>query len=236
MKEAILSGCKRMGIFLQESQAVQMERFYHLLEEGNTRMNLTGKLSQEDALPRHFLDCLSPLCYQDLIPENAHVVDVGSGAGLPGMILSIARPDLHMVMLDSLSKRVKFLRETIQALSLRAEAVHARAEDAAHNPIYRAEFDVATSRAVASLPVLLELCVGFLREGGHIIAYKGPTVEEEIAIAKNAFGQLSLSSPRILSISIPSTNWEHKLLVTQKTAPTPLLYPRKAGLPGKSPL
>lgn len=203
--------------------------YYELLIDWNTRMNLTAITAPEDVVKKHFADSLAALPF---LPEGARVADVGTGAGFPGIPLLIVRPDLKLTLVDSLQKRVGFLQTVLQTLDLKAKCVHARAEDFGRDPVYRAGFDRTVSRAVASLPVLLELTVPLLKVGGKSICYKGDATEE-LALSKNARKRLHTD---VETVPVPSDYGMRSLIICTKNAPTPSQYPRKAGLPSKNPL
>ena len=214
---------------LQEAAYARFEIYYQRLTEKNAVMNLTAVTEPEAVAKKHFADSLAATEY---LPEGAKVIDVGTGAGFPGVPLLIVRPDLQITLADSLQKRLLFLEELLKELNLTAEIVHGRAEDLGRDVKYREKFDFALSRAVASLPVLLELTTPFVRVGGTAIAYKGKAAEE-IAAAKSAAFLLHV---KLGEKAIPSDIGERSLVFAEKTAPTPKLYPRKAGTPGKKPL
>lgn len=203
--------------------------YYELLIDWNSRMNLTAITEPKEVAQKHFADSLAALPY---LATGAKVVDVGTGAGFPGVPLLIMRPDLQLTLADSLQKRVNFLNTVLQTLDLRAETVHARAEDFGRMPQYREAFDFAVSRAVASLPVLLELTVPLLKVGGKSICYKGDAAAE-LASAKSALHLLHASAKTVM---IPAAYGARSLLICTKNAPTPRTYPRKAGTPSKQPL
>ena len=215
---------------LTDAQREQLTQYFDLLVKGNETMNLTAIVSPEDAADKHFVDSLLALPY---LPQNARCIDVGTGAGFPGIPLLIARPDLEMTLLDSLNKRVRFLEDTLHALHLHAQCVHARAEDAAKNASHREAYDIALSRAVAPLPVLLELTAPFLKVGGVSICYKGKSAEEEIESARNAAKLLHFS---LSAVPFSMPYGERALIFAKKTAPTPKAYPRKAGEAARKPL
>ena len=165
------------------------------------------------------------------------MIDVGTGAGFPGMPLLILRPDLRMTFLDALQKRIAFLQDALSRLGLTAQTLHARAEDAARLPEHREGYDAAVSRAVANAAVLEELTLPFLREGGLAIAWKGPGVQEELTAARHAAFVLGGTVRGVVPAPVPGrADWQHVLLLTDKTGKTPKAYPRKAGTPGKKPL
>jgi len=213
-------------------------RYQALLEEWNARVNLTGDAAFDSLLDKHLMDSLTPLTVGGLLIENASVIDVGSGAGMPGIPLAIVRPDLRITLLDSLKKRVGFLDAAISALGLKnVTAVHARAEDAAHDVRYRERFDAALARAVAALPVLAELLLPFVRIGGTWLAYKGPTVDDELAAGQAAAKALGGGALDVLAVAVPYLpEYRHCLAAGKKLFSTPERFPRKAGTPAKNPL
>ncbi len=232
------NGLDRLGILVDALTAGRLAVYHEMLVEWNSRMNLTGDASLETMLDRHYLDSLAPLQFTDLFPENASLIDVGSGAGLPGLLLAIARPDMKVLLLDSLAKRLKFLDAVIETLELtNVQTLHARAEDAAHNPAYRERFTVATARAVAAAPVLMELLLPFVQIGGCALCYKGPSAAEEQEAAARAARLLGGSIPQLRPVALPGhPDWQHCLVVSRKHGPANKLYPRKAGTPAKMPL
>ena len=218
--------------------AEKLCRYQALLEDWNTRMNLTGDASFETVLDRHFSDCLAALQIPQAFPANARVIDVGSGAGFPGMVLAIARPDLRFTLLDSLNKRIAFLDAVTGELGLaNVETLHARSEDAARSAQLREKYDIAAARAVSSLPVLCELLLPFVRTGGSMVCFKGPAVSEELPAAVKAAALLGAGKPRTAPVSVPAhPEWGHCLVFCEKLARTSGKYPRKAGTPAASPL
>ena len=203
--------------------------YYDLLIDWNTRMNLTAITEPEEVVKKHFYDSLAALPY---LSDGEKVADVGTGAGFPAIPLLIMNPTLRITLVDSLQKRLTFLEEVLKTLELSAEIVHARAEDFGRDPKYRAQFDATVSRAVASLPVLLELTVPLLRVGGKAYCYKGD-VSEELPLAKSALHLLHASAE---TVSVESDYGARTLVICTKNAPTPSTYPRKAGMPAKKPL
>lgn len=236
MIDLILRRAEAAGIALSNRQAEQFAVYHRMLVEANAHFNLTRVPDTvEEAVDRNYLDCLAPLAKG--FGDDVHsIVDVGSGAGFPGIPLAIGCPDKRLVLMDSLSKRVEFLNSVIAELGLNAQAVHIRAEDAARRPEYREMFDVATARAVASLNLLSEYLLPFVREGGYMLAYKGPSLDEELAAAQHAFDELGGCFERQEQFNIPGRDWDHRLAWIRKCAPTPEKYPRKAGKPEKKPL
>lgn len=234
--ENLLSRARAAGIELNEAQAARLTRYHELLMQANQRMNLTRvPADPQEAIDRNYLDSLAPLRFGAL-RGVCTLIDVGAGAGLPGIPLSIALPDVRVTLLDALGKRVKFLNEVIAELGLNAVALHARAEDAAHDPALRGTFDVVVARAVAPLNVLCELALPFLRVGGRLIAYKGPALNEELVQANFALRTLGGCAGESISTPIPGRDWDHRLQIIEKIRETPAAYPRKAGEPNRKPL
>lgn len=236
MIDLMLSRAKYAGIDLTREQAEKFVIYHEMLTEANAKFNLT-RVSDDfaEAADRNYIDCIMPL--KAGLPEGTkNIIDVGSGAGFPGIPLAICRPDIHFVLMDSLTKRVEFLKSVIERLGLNAEAVHMRAEDGARKAEYREQFDIATARAVAALNLLSEYLLPFVKVGGHMMALKGPTLTEELAQAENAFSILGGKFIREDDASVPGKDWDHRVAWIEKCAPTPEKYPRKAGKPEKKPL
>jgi len=236
MYKMMLERAKAAGLELTEAQAKQFEAYHNMLIEANAKFNLT-RVSEDmaEAIDRNYLDCCMPFA-GDFPAEVKTIADIGSGAGFPGIPISICRPDIHVVMMDSLGKRVEFLKSVIDRLGLNAEAVHIRAEDGARKAEYRESFDMATARAVASLNLLSEYLLPFVKVGGWMLALKGPTLAEELDQAQNALSILGGEFVREEKAAIPGRDWDHRLAYIKKIAPTPEKYPRKAGKPEKKPL
>ena len=235
-RERLSRGLQAMGIPADAQAMDRFEAFHALLDEANARMDLTAVLDEDERVDRHDLDSASPLA-QRLIPAGAAVIDVGTGAGFPGMPLLILRPDLRMTFLDAQQKRIAFLERALEALGLRAVTLHARAEDAARMAAHREKYDCAVSRAVAAAPVLQELTLPFVAVGGTAIAWKGPGLRQEWDAARRASFLLGGAQRPPLPAPVPGRpEWEHLLLVTDKQRPTPKAYPRRAGTPARRPL
>ena len=207
----------------------RFETYHRLLSEWNEKMNLTAITDPREVAEKHFADSLAALPW--LKPGMA-VIDVGTGAGFPGVPLLIMMPELDLTLVDSLQKRLTFLDVLLKELGLQANLVHGRAEDLGQNRLYRERFDAATSRAVANLPVLLELTTPFVKVGGTAIAYKGDGTEE----LKNARSAAFLLHVQLHSVDLESNLGKRCLIFADKIAPTPKQYPRKAGTPNKKPL
>jgi len=234
LKEAIAA----LNIACDERTAERIAVYHELLADWNTRMNLTGDTDFETSLDRHYTDCLAPLKYAQLFPQNASLIDVGSGAGFPGLPLAIARPDLQVTLLDSLMKRITFLSAVVEELGLEnVRLVHSRAEDGGRDAKLRERFDLAVARAVAPLPVLSELLLPFVKVGGRMICYKGPSAQEELEAGQKAAHIVGGGNLEHYPVAIPSQpEWQHCLLTCEKKVKTVRQYPRKAGTPSRSPL
>ena len=235
-KSILIDILKEMDLYLSERQANQFLLYYHFLTEKNKVMNLTAITDYQDVVLKHFADSLS-LVKVYAVQAGSSVVDVGTGAGFPGIPLKIMYPDLKLVLLDSLKKRILFLNELIQLLQLEGvTAVHARAEDAAKKDTYREQFDLCVSRAVANLSSLSEYCLPFVKKGGSFISYKSTNIDMEIKNAKHALSLLGGEIKEVREFCLPQSDIERSLVVIEKIKATPPKYPRKAGLPSKEPL
>ena len=235
-KERLITGLEMMGVSFDQTAIERFEAFHAILDEYNQKMDLTAVLDEDERIDRHDLDSAAPLAKGLLLP-NAKIIDVGTGAGFPGMPLLILRPDLEMTFLDALNKRILFLQDALSRLGLKATTLHARAEDAARMAEHREMYDAAVSRAVASAAVLQELTLPFVKAGGTAIAWKGPGVQDELVAAKRAAFVLGGTVRGVVPAPVPRRDdWAHCLMVTDKTGKTPKTYPRKAGTPNKKPL
>ena len=229
-------GCQEMGIVLDGEQRQQFVDFYEYLVEKNKVMNLTGITEFQEVLVKHFLDSLACVKAVD-IKKVKRMMDVGTGAGFPGVPLKIAFPHLEACLLDSLKKRVNFLEETFDLLKLTdITAVHGRAEEYAKNKAYRESFDLCVSRAVSNLATLSEYCLPYVKVGGSFISYKSGTVQEEAEQAEKAVKILGGKIRDVVYFSLPGSEIQRSLVVIEKVKSTPGKYPRKAGTPLKEPL
>lgn len=229
-------GCQEMGIVLDGEQRQQFVDFYEYLVEKNKVMNLTGITEFQEVLVKHFLDSLACVKAVD-IKKVKRMMDVGTGAGFPGVPLKIAFPHLEACLLDSLKKRVNFLEETFDLLKLTdITAVHGRAEEYAKNKDYRESFDLCVSRAVSNLATLSEYCLPYVKVGGSFISYKSGTVQEEAEQAEKAVKILGGKIRDVVYFSLPDSEIQRSLVVIEKVKSTPGKYPRKAGTPLKEPL
>ena len=224
------------SLSLSEEQILKFTRYDALLVDWNERMNLTAITEPRDVAVKHMVDSLT--AYDAALFSGAPtVIDVGTGAGFPGIPLKIFDPSIRLTLMDSLAKRLAFLEAVVEDLGLTGvTCVHARAEDAAHEPQRRERYDIAVSRAVARLPVLLEYTLPFVKKGGHLIALKGRTAEEEATDAKHALKLLGGRLETIRPVTLPGLSDKRAVLTITKIAPTPKAYPRKAGTPAKKPL
>lgn len=230
-----------LGITLSEAQLAQFLTYYKMLIAWNEKMNLTAVTDFQEVLEKHFLDSLSLIHAVDLHAaaekKPLRLIDVGTGAGFPGIPLKIAFPQLSVVLLDSLNKRIRFLHAVTEELGLtNITAIHGRSEELARSKEYRESFDLCVSRAVANLSTLSEYCLPFVRVGGLFLSYKGSEVDEEAETAEHAIHLLGGSIREIKRFSLPNTTYGRSLVVIQKKKNTPGKYPRKAGTPSREPL
>ncbi len=213
---------------LPDGAAARLDAFHALLTARNAQMDLTAVTDAREALFRHYLDSLTALPW---IPRGAAVVDIGAGAGFPGVPILLARPDIRMTLLDAQRKRVDFLREAAETVGFAAEAAHARAEDFAR--ARRESFDAALGRAVAPLPILLEWALPLVKVGGRCVLWKGPGVEAEMADAQRVSPLLGGGEPAVVGAPVEGDGDGHVLVIVEKVEPTPEKFPRKAGMAQK---
>lgn len=216
---------KDYKIELTQNQLEQFEKYFQLLIRWNEKINLTAITDVNGVAVKHFADSLSLLNYID-INKKSKIIDVGTGAGFPGVVLKIARPDIRLTLLDSLNKRLVFLNEVLTTLGLEAQLVHSRAEDGAKNAEYRESFDFSVSRAVARLNVLCEYCLPYVKTGGKFIAMKGSGADEEIIAAKSAISQLGGKINNTHKFSLPNNEGERAIIVIDKVKATEKQFPR----------
>lgn len=234
-RQDLLKGAEQLGLPLTPRQGDTFMKYLALLEEEGQRVNLTA-IKGPDIIPLHFLDSLTGAL---LLPATAgiHMMDVGSGAGFPGIPLKIYRPDITLHILDSSAKRLFFISKLLQYLEIPAvKLIHGRAEDYGQRDGFRQTYDWVTARALAPMPVLLELCLPFCRRDGYFCAYKGPEGARELAESRHALAILGGRLHRIQSLNLPLSGAERSLVLVEKEGDTPGHYPRKAGIPAKRPL
>ncbi len=230
----LTEGAREFGIALENSQANAFMKYMDMLKEWNKRINLTAIEEDVEIVIKHFLDSLSIIPYIE--GNDTSLIDVGTGAGFPGIPVKICKGNVKVTLLDSLEKRINFLNEVISSLGLQGvNAVHGRAEDFGQNPQYREKFDYAVARAVASLPVLLEYCLPFVKTGGLFIAMKGSNIEE-VDVSSKALDVLGGKIENIYTLTIPLSDIKRNIITVRKLRQTPTKYPRKAGKPSKVPL
>lgn len=236
MSEIFESKMNALGIVLTDVQKQQFDKFYELLVEWNRVMNLTGITEYEEVNEKHFVDSVSLVKAIDTDKVQT-VIDIGTGAGFPGIPLKIAFPHLKVVLLDSLNKRINFLNVVINELGLTdIKTIHGRAEDYAKQAEYREQFDICVSRAVANLSTLSEYCIPYVKVGGMFIPYKSGEIDEEVQQAKKAIQILGGKLEEVIKFQLPDTEINRSFVKINKTQNTAKKYPRKAGLPTKEPL
>ena len=225
-----------LGVRLNDIQKEQFDRYYELLVEWNRVMNLTGITDYDEVNLKHFTDSLTIVRINNM--ENVPtLIDIGTGAGFPGLPIKIAFPHIKVILLDSLNKRIKFLDKVIDELNLdNVFTLHGRAEDYAKKVEYREKFDTCVSRAVANLSTLSEYCLPFVKEGGNFISYKSAESDEEISHSEKAINLLGGKINRVEKFVLPGSDMRRALVKIDKVKSTPKKYPRKAGMPGKEPL
>ena len=224
------------GLMLTTEQLAQFTRYYELLIAWNEKMNLTALTAPQEVAVKHMIDSLT--AYRpEFFPAGTRVIDVGTGAGFPGLPLKIFCPEIRLVLMDSLQKRVNFLQAVVNELGLRdVTCVHARAEEGARNKAWREQFDIAVSRAVARLPILCEYCLPFVKRGGYFLALKGAQFAAEAEEAKKAVKVLGGREMQLRQVQLPGLTDPRAILEIPTTKPTPKAYPRKAGTPSRQPI
>ena len=233
-------GLEQLSITLSGEQKQQFLTYYEYLVEKNKVMNLTAITEYEEVITKHFLDSLAVVktsCFKSEKLAGKRLIDIGTGAGFPGIPLKIAFPELEILLLDSLNKRINFLNEVTEMLGLtKINTVHGRAEDYAKQKGYSESFDFCVSRAVANLSTLSEYCIPFVKPGGCFISYKSGSVDQELIQAEKAVKILGGQREEVVRFSLADTDMDRSFVVIRKAKPTPKKYPRKAGLPSKEPL
>lgn len=231
MKDIITNGALQLGLEITPQQTEQLVKYAHLLQEWNEKMNLTAITDDEGIAVKHFLDSMTALCTGKV---GERVIDVGTGAGFPGLVLKIMKPEIKLTLLDSLNKRMNFLKAVSEELGLEGvEFIHARAEDGGRNSGLRAGFDTVVSRAVANMTTLSEWCIPFLKKNGFFLALKGPLADEELTGASRAISILGGRVEGVYEAQIPFSELRHKIIMVKKERQTPMKFPRKPGIAAK---
>ena len=249
LDEILISGLEKLGLLARENDKIARELcmdfalYKDRLLEYNSHTNLTAITDEKEVYIKHFLDSLSAFRAMEMaqkkveLPEGASIIDVGTGAGFPSLPMKIMRRDLHLTLLDSLNKRIKFLQEVCESLELEDTlCLHQRAEEGARMEDHRESYDMAVSRAVAQLPALLEYCIPYVKVGGYFVCLKGPAVEDEIKLSERALKVLKSEIIEVVDVEIPHSELSHKVVIIRKNGKTDKAYPRKAGKPNKEPL
>ncbi len=226
-KKIFEDAVKKIGGNIDDEQIFRFQTYSELLVNWNKKMNLTAVTDPEGISLRHFADSISPLYYVNF-PEKSKIIDIGTGAGFPGIPIKIMRPDIEITLMDSLNKRINFLKEVSDKLNLdKTECIHARAEEFSKKATYREKYDIGISRAVAKLKILSEYVIPFVKEGGYFIAMKAKDIEEEIQEAKEIISLLGGRIEEIKEFQIPDTDVTRKLVIIKKVKPTDKKYPRR---------
>ena len=240
--EPMIKDFSSLGLKLSDLQIDQFKKYYELLVSWNEKMNLTAITDFDEVCKLHFTDSITSCMYYDYSKDDLKIIDIGTGAGFPGIVLKIVFPHLNITLLDSLQKRIGFLNEVIDALSLNdegsIETIHGRAEDYSDHKsgILREKYDIAVSRAVARFSTLCEYCMPYIKVGGSFISYKGDKAQEEVDEAKNAIFLLGGKLNSVNEFVLPDTDITRNLCIVDKVQNTSSKYPRKAGTPQKKPL
>ena len=234
--QLMCTAAEDVGLELTEDKYNKFIKYMRLLQEWNEKINLTAIVEDEEIVKKHFIDCMKAF-KRDEFKNAKTLIDVGTGAGFPGLPIAIMREELNVTLLDSLNKRINFLNTVVSELGLKnVTTIHSRAEDGARKKELREAFDIATSRAVANMSVLSEFCLPYVKVGGNFIALKGPAVDEEINDSRNAIGTLGGKLIDICEVTIEESDLKHNLVVVNKVKECPKTYPRKAGSITKKPI
>ena len=236
MDNLLMDSLSKMDFAVDEEKINQLNKYYEMLVEKNKVMNLTAITEYDEVVIKHFVDSLAISKVYDMIPVK-NIIDIGTGAGFPGMVLKIFYPDIQFTLLDSLNKRVGFLKEVADELSLnKIDAVHGRAEDYARQPNHREKYDLCVSRAVANLSTLAEYSLPFVKKGGYFVAYKAEDCLDEVKAAEKAISMLGGKIENTVMYKIPNSDITRAFVIIKKVNSISGKYPRKAGLPAKEPL
>jgi len=225
-----------VSLDFNEEKFNKFMNYKDILKEWNNKINLTAIIEDDDIVKKHFIDGIKAFKFKGF-KEAKSIIDVGTGAGFPGIPIGIMKEDCNIVLLDSLNKRVKFLDEVIEKLYLNNfSTIHGRGEELSRSEKYREKFDIATSRAVANMCTLSELCLPYVKLGGYFVALKGPSIEEELNGAKRAIAILGGKVQEIIPVNIENSDLNHNLVIIKKVSLTPSIYPRNSGIMSKKPL
>lgn len=236
LEELLVKGAKELGLEIKDREVEQFFKYKDILLDWNQRMNLTAITEDREVVIKHFLDSISCI-KMDQLKGGGRIIDVGTGAGFPGIPLKIIFPQLKLTLLDSLQKRINFLKEVCDELELKdVDFIHGRAEDYGRDKDHREKYDYAVARAVAPLNVLVEYCLPFVKKEGYFICQKGRSLDEEIVDAKKAIKVMGGKIVDKKAINLPFSDIIHNILVIEKTRETSTKYPRKAGKPSKNPI
>ncbi|MFL0250105.1 16S rRNA (guanine(527)-N(7))-methyltransferase RsmG [Clostridium neuense] len=228
--------CENIGLQINEEKYSKFVKYKDLMKEWNEKVNLTAITDDREIIIKHFVDSIKAFEFKEL-NNSVKIIDVGTGAGLPGIPIKIINDSAEVLLLDSLQKRINFLNEVITQLNLNGiKTIHGRAEDLGADLNYREKFDIAISRAVANMAVLTEFCLPFVKKNGYFIALKGPAVQEELSEAKKAISLLGGKIEDVIQVNFKDSDLKHNLVIVKKIKPTPKQYPRKAGTVSKKPI
>ena len=239
IQNRFIENMAQIGLTADERILSSLDLYYKNLIEWNAVMNLTAITEEKDVYEKHFLDSLTitKIVSRETLEKGCTLLDMGTGAGFPGLPIAIAFQNVQVILMDSLNKRIKFLADTIEKLGIQnVTAIHARAEELARNKNYREKADICCSRAVANLATLSEYCLPFVKKGGSFVSYKTEQVQEEINQSKKAIRVLGGDEPEVVFFTLPGTDYQRSLVKIRKIAATPSKYPRKAGTPSKEPI
>lgn len=236
--QLLITEAAAFGLALETDALTKLKRYYALLIEGNRKTNLTRITDEREAVVKHFLDSLTVLSVlpAELRAQPLSFIDVGTGAGFPGIPLMIVCPQWRGVLLEATGKKVAFLSESIAELGLNGTALHGRAEEVARDPAHRDRYDLAFARAVAEMSALSELCLPFVKVGGRFVAMKGSSGEAELSKAQRAIRLLGGGTVEVRALELPEDMGERRLITVHKAAATPKPYPRRTGMPTQKPL
>ena len=239
IKQDFLKNAEELGISIDKRILSSLDLYYKNLIEWNAVMNLTAITEEKDVYEKHFLDSLTitKIVSRETLNQGCTLLDMGTGAGFPGLPIAIVFPNVKVILMDSLNKRIKFLEDTVQKLGLtNVTCIHARAEELAKNKNYREKQDICCSRAVANLATLSEYCLPFVKKGGYFVSYKTEQVQSEIEQSRKAIKVLGGDHVETVFFTLPGTDYQRSLVKIEKVSATPSRYPRKAGTPGKEPI